>query len=86
MSKKLIIGFVLAIVIALPATSYAWSLKQQASPLFGTRCERDPDSSRNSCDVIVDKYRDSQISCYVARTDVGSGNLPDIALSCVRND
>ena len=81
--KRVIFGLILGAILAVPATAIAWNTSQKAAPTFGARCGTDEDNSQ--CDVIVDKYRDGANTCYVARTNVSSANLPDIALSCFKN-
>lgn len=81
--KKLIIGLLIGIFIAVPGSAMAWSLHQQATPTFGTACDRNPDSNNNACDVIVDRYKDGSNVCYIARNNVGPGRMTGISLSCV---
>lgn len=81
--KKILLGLVIGLVVALPAGAFAWNSTQIAQPFKIARCDQgDP----QSCDVEVSKFSDKGINCYVAYATADITYLKDPSISCVKGN
>lgn len=85
--KKLVIGFIAALMLMIPVTAFAVSYGsgQEAKLSFGVICSHvvgdDGKSYPSYCNVDVYKYVDGNNACYVV---VGGSHSDVPGISCIK--
>lgn len=81
--KKLLLGLIIGLMVAIPAGAWAWNSTQIASPFKIARCNN---GDQTTCMVEVSKFSDNGINCYIAYASEDTNYYKDPAISCVKGN
>lgn len=79
--KKILLGLIIGLVVAIPVGTFAWDYVQVASPFKIARCNQ---GNPKNCDVEISKFSDKGINCYIAYASSDISNYENPSISCVK--